>query len=187
MLTAVPMPLTSLQATNAAYNPTLLETLRDFYEGGERFERNKGKYLRKRGSDSVPQWKEARLQCAYYTPHLSGKIDSIIGGILRNPPKFSVPSEGSKSIDPRAAYWHGLSIDADGEGKDLAAVAREALLEIMLPARGYLCICTPDIEAIEGEILETAKMRGRLDCHIKTVPADQIDDWAEDGSWIRSV
>lgn len=186
MLIAVPMPLKQLQSTHSEYDSAMLETMADFYEGGKRFEENKGKYLRPRGADNVDAWKKARLACSYYTPHLSGKIDGLIGGILRNPPKINI----EKSNDPRASYWLSLNRDVDGCGRDLSAIVRNALIQTMLPSRAYLCICTPEIEAIEGESMEEAKNRKRVDCYIRSLNAIEVDDWEfnADGSleWIRT-
>lgn len=183
-ITTVPMSLKALQVKHECYNAEGLETVFDFYEGGERFEKNKGKYLRPRGSDLQLEWKKARLACAYYSPHLSGKVDGLIGGILRNAPKITCAGDSAK--DARLQYWHSLNSNADGNGVDLTAICRQGLLQEMLPARAYLCLCTPAIAAIEGESVEDAKIRKRLDVRIKALEAKEIDDWAEDGSWYRA-
>ena len=186
MINARPMTIRDLLKTHPEYDAAHLEKLADFYEGGRRFTANKDKYLRPRQNDSNPAYRKARMASAHYTPHMSGKVDDLIGGILRTPPAISVANPS----DSRAEYWLSLMRNADGSGRDMAAVTRGVLLQSMLPARAYFLIRTPQIEAIEGELLAPAKARGRLDCSIASVPASTVDDWlqSDDGEfqWIRT-
>lgn len=186
MIKPISLTLRALLTTHCEYDPVALETVADFYKGGWQFEKKRAQYLRKRKSDANDEWRLARLECAYYSAPLSGKVDGLIGGILRNCPKISVTA---KPDDARATYWHNLNANANGLGKDLTAVSRDAILQEMLPARSYLVIKTPQIDAIEGESTANAKARKRLDCSIGSVDATQVDDWQCNDSgfeWIRT-
>ena len=181
------LPLEVLVATHPDFDPPsstpsgrqigTLEKHCDLYEGGERFERNKGVYLRVRQMDSHPAYRAARLAAAHYTGQMASLIDWLAGSAFQSDPKI-------ESDDP---YWSGLNEDADGTGEDLAAVLYSALTEALVHRRAYLGVSFP---AEADASLAAARMPGgSADGRIFCYRACDVDDWGEDSRgqliWVR--
>lgn len=178
--------------THAEYDCDRMQKISDFYAGGQEFEKRKSKYLRLRAMETQPgpagaAFRSARLACAYYTPHMAGIIDQMLGASLQSPLTISV-----QGTDPRAEYWRGLNSNCDGDGRNLNSLAWSLLVSLALHRRAYVAVTfdRPD-EDTEGETnLARAKTTGMVDAEFCALSAAEVDDWErdEDGDylWVRT-
>lgn len=191
------VPVLDLLVTHPEYQAELQEKCRDFYEGGARFEKNKTKYLRGRQLDKYdPKYLAARLACASYTPHVAGAIDWLTAAAFQAEPQLLVMRPADKDAkpgaqpkeDPEARYWHGLNQNADGAGKDLAAIARSRLLQGMLHRRFYFGLSFPGAGQQFADLAQQQKA-GAFDAKIYELDPHEVDDWSHDAAgeliWIR--
>lgn len=182
------IPLADLLATHPEYNPAVstpsganigeLRKHRDLYEGGQSFHENKIKYLRARMQDKNPDYLRARLGCAYYGRETTQLINWLAGDIFKAEPGIE------ETGDP---YWDGLNDDADGGGKDLAALLHDVLISIMVYRRGFLAVTFP---GQGGDTLaDSKKAGGKADGKIGSYCAEDVDDWSDDDlgnpEWVR--
>lgn len=176
------MKVKDLERTHKDYRADLLTKHQDLYEGGERFERNKDRYLRKRALDQDTEYRKSRVACAHYTPHSAGAIDWLCAAAFQAEPALLAKGDGAQ-----AEYWHGLNADADGTGRDLAAIARSRLLELMLHQRSYFAIVFPKTKESSDRAQQRAA--GGLSGRLCELDAKDVDDWEHDESgnlvWIR--
>jgi hypothetical protein len=150
---------------------------------------------------------DQRVKRAWYTPLVAGIIDFMVSAVFQNPPAIvaAAPATGDKktlfdslkskltswifgvaSPSSESAYWHQLNRNADGKGRDLAAILRAGLLEVMLHKRAYLMPTFPESNATT---VQQQKEQGGLDAKICLLKAADVDDWQydDDGNlvWIR--
>jgi hypothetical protein len=169
------IPVKELLKCHKDYDPELMDKHRDLFEGGERFEQNKSKYLRWRAIEYTSQGthqRKARLQAASYTSHVGGLIRFLIAATYSSQPAL-VPPSGSDN-----EYYTGLNEDADGAGHSVAEVTRMALEESVVNGRSYLALDFPDPE--DAPSLEKQQASGGLDARICFLDAATVDDWAKD-------
>lgn len=161
------------------YRPARIQKIQDFYEGGEEFEKRKGKYLMARQLDKSSAYKDARAACAKYTPEMGDKVNDLVGCILRDPPRIVC----NNPDDPRAAFWSNLNKNIDGLGHSLAWLVQSRLVQVMLHDRAYIQEDWPAIEASESGMLAADKVapvgskRARLDICFCAKDAIAIEDW----------
>lgn len=150
---------------------------------------------------------DQRVKRAWYTPLVAGIIDFMVSAVFQNPPAIvaaAPAADGKRSLfdslkskltswifgvaspSTESAYWHQLNRNADGKGRDLAALLRAGLLEVMLHKRAYLMPTFPESDAAT---VQQQREQGGLDAKICLLRAADVDDWQydDDGNlvWIR--
>lgn len=190
------IPVKQLLECHPEYNPRhpvcdcgVLQFYHDLYAAGIDFERNKGTYLRARGLDKVKggeNYRKARLASAHYTPFPAGIIDSIIGALMKAPPRLDGPAD-----DPRTAYYKSLNDNSDGCGRDLALITYNLFIQMFLHRRPYLSVYFPGANAASStsRTMADAKSNGALDARITYLNAATVDDWEtedEELKWVRT-
>lgn len=167
------MLISDLESTHPDYDPAIsadkslraLETYSDFYSGGRKFELNKGKYLRKRPIESVSAgrtYRDNRLGCAYYTPHMGGIGENLCGTALQFPPCF-------EATGTRSEYWTSLNMNIDGKGNDTRSLAWSLLQNLIIHKRAYIVINFPNLPDTDSD-----------DATFRSLPAPEVDDWEKD-------
>lgn len=134
-----------------------------------------------KGNAGATQW-AARKRRSYYTPPASGIIDFMVSAILQNIPKI-VAGLVENATDDVMNYWNDFNENADGKGADLASIARNAMLEVMLHKRAYFAVRFPKSSATNvGE----QESKGELDGRMCLWDARFVDDWEldEDGNHV---
>lgn len=182
-------PISELKHTHPEYRPDLIEMYQDLYEGGERFEKRKNKYLRfraleKSGMPAGRKLRDGRLDSATYTPHVSGLMEFLLSACMQAEPAILASGPEAKT-----AYYNGLNSNADGRGTDLPALIRSRMLEGMLQFRSCLTIVFPEDGSTYTD-LQAQREAGALDAHLGVLDAKDIDDWEcdEEGEllWVRT-
>lgn len=182
------LPVKDLLICHPDCHEGLIVPYTDAYEGGHKFEKRKSDYLRTRQLDLIPgsgaKYRAARMAAAYYTPHVAGIIDDLIGQLLYSPPRFEIEGE-----DARADYWRSLSSNADGQGNNLVSVVWKVQLSLALHKRAYLQIFDSRPE-VTGANLKEQKNAGGADYRIKSIDAQCVTDFDinDNGepNWIRT-
>lgn len=178
-----------LNVCHPDYDRDCIIKYRDFYVGGEKFEKRKDKYMRPRAIETgQPEYKHTRARCYAYVPHVAGIIDDLVGSAIASPPRIEV----NKPDDPRAKYWLGLNQDMNGRGQDFFCVFAGRFAQECVQHRSYITIIAPPIAA-SGAVdrdLHDSKTRGKLDFFIGTLDAVDVDDWQRDKDdqleWVRT-
>lgn len=153
------------------------------------------------------QW-NARKARAWYPPIISGLIDFMIAAVFQNPPAL-VPGDPNvtqketsvdqpvligetislDAITTAQDYWHNFNLDCDGNGTSLREMMKNALLEIILNERAYLCIQF-DKQETQASSFDQMKSSGGLDARLHLLKAECVDDWGceDDGelTWVRT-
>lgn len=184
------MPCKDLCAVHPEYNAGRMQQHEDFYRGGDQFEANKEKYLRRRAIESTPggdAWRKARLACAYYTPHVGGIIDQLVAASTQAAPVIHTNGNG----DNRNDYWYRLARNADGRGRDLATIVRVLLTSMFVHKRGYLAIDFPKPnEQASPYTLADQKRLGELDARLCAIEPREVTDWEHDETgclaWVKT-
>jgi len=185
---ATAKPVSELLITHPDYSVEKLTLYQDLYEGGERFEKNKNKYLRRRDLEktSLPggrKLREARLESASYTQHVTGITDYLLAATMQAEPAILASGPENK-----IAYYNSLNENADGKGNDLPSVVRARLLEAMVQFRSSFSIVFPDDDTQYTD-LGAQREAGALDARLTGLDAREIDDWEfdDDGNllWVR--
>jgi len=181
--------LSTLLECHPCYNPLvttpsgkkigILQKCGDIYEGGERFEKNKGLYLNPREQDTLNKsFAKARLACATHSEDASSIIDWHAGNIFTQSP----------SIESEDAYLKELNEDVDGTGLDFSAQTLDVAVQLLIYGRAYVAADLPG-GAPPDSTLEQALISKALDGRICTYCAEHVDDWTEDERgnlvWIR--
>ena len=183
----VALPVKQLLLCHPEYSPAQMCRHGDLYAGGQAFESRKHLYLRTKAIEnngpSGQAYRRARLDCAAYTPHVSGVIDNLTGAALQAPPTIDVVDHN----DERAKYWTDLVTNCDGRGRDLRSTACTRLRQLMVHKRAYWLLERPSLN--EGNDLAAVKKSGSLDVRIRELNACDVDDWEcdDDGNllWVR--
>lgn len=179
--------ISELEQTHPHYDPVVsnsngvelraLETYSNFHSGGRHFEKNKDRYLRRRPIDMQPggsNHRNAKLSCAYYTPHAGGIGDNMCGTALQYPPTISVASAVNAKNAEKIKYWLDLNQSIDGKRSDARSLGWALLNQLIIHKRAYLVVNFP-----------TGK-----DATFTSLCAKDVDDWQldEDGNyeWIRT-
>ncbi|HEY3322081.1 MAG TPA: hypothetical protein VGP72_16560 [Planctomycetota bacterium] len=179
-----------LLVVHPEYRRDLIEKHTDFYEGGDRFERNKDKYLRKREIEysSLPIGKvirRTRLETASYTPHVAGMIDWLVSACMQSEPAILADVVDKEHKTPqqesKIAFYHSLNVDCDGCGNDLVSVVRSRLLEAMVHHRSYFLINWPASDGMEYTDIGAQRDAGQLGACICKLNAIDVDDWDKEG------
>jgi hypothetical protein len=182
------MLVKELLVTHEDYKPSQMQKHQDFYEGGDKFTKNKDKYLFYRMYERQPgpgpqAMRAARLQSASYTPHAAGLINFFVSAIMQAEP--GILATGPKE---KVEYYHSLNTNIDGKGQDLPALVNTRLLQMMLHHRAYFAVKFPKPNE-EYVDLNSQRMAGVLDAQIYGKDAVDIDDWeCADGKviWFRT-
>jgi hypothetical protein len=149
------IPLKDLTNTHTEYNAKTIQQHDALYAGGESFKKIASDFLFKRAIEiERPALYQNRLDRSPYTPHVS-VIDFLVSAVMKKEPVVTGPSE----------YWESLNSDVDGDGTDLAQLARHLLLDALLHGRSWLEIFKDD---------ELPK-----DSRLQVVPAALVDDWGD--------
>ena len=182
------IPVKQLLVVNSNYRAEEMQMFCDLYKGGRGFEANKGKYLRWRqiersntkGGQAVRQ---ARLDCAAYTPHVSGIIQWLCSSIMQ-----AAPTVLASGPEAKTQYYHALNSSEPGR-PSLEEVSRDVLIDLKLYGKAYLHVKWPENDAQEFRDLAEQRLAGALDAEIEHVPTRHIDDWGEDDDgcleWVR--
>src|SRR5579862_949938 len=172
---------------HADYRPDLLEQYQDIYEGGDRFEKHKTKYLRARAFEQGPgakAFRQQRLNSASYTNYSAQLIDWLVAATLQSQPQIL-----AKGPPDKVTYYHSLNDNVDGTGKDLLSLCRSRLEQMMVHRRAYFCIDFPEASE-EYPDLASQRKAGALDANICGLGAAEVEDWECDREgnllWIRT-
>jgi len=157
--------------THKGYNADQLVLYSAVYEGGELFDKHKDQLLDKRAIEKdKPKVFEKRKEVSRYINRANGLFNLFRSSVFKAPPIIST--------DPETEYWDELNLDADGNGKPLATVAKEALQGMLLHNRAYFIA---DFRQEEG--------RGPRDARLRVLTADVVDNWQHDEFgkllWVR--
>jgi len=191
MSTPTEVTIKTLLTTHDEYNPAVptpsgkrrcvLEKYRDLYEGGELFENNKDFYLRPRMRDKDDAFRSARLACTHYTRQAGSLTDWLCSCVFQRQPEIEGGNE----------YYQSLNDDADGAGRDFAALMQDLALECMLYKRAYIGVHFPGgaVSSLADAKIAATGERAPLDACLRVYGAREVDDWGEDDAgnltWVR--
>jgi hypothetical protein len=153
---------------------------------------------------------DARKRRAWYKPVVAGMIDFLAAAIFQAEPSVVAAEAKENAAAPTLAerllasienafggydgntssYWHALNRDADGAGQDLAAIMRDAGMEVMLHRRAYLAVRFPRVLADPAAAtLQQQIAAGEYAAQLYLLRAADVDDWACDERgellWLR--
>lgn len=161
------IPIKDLEPTNSDYDIKTIKRHEALYEGGAKFKAMARDFLFMRELEKVrPALYELRLNRSPYTPQAS-VIDFLISAVMKSEPVVSGPSD----------YWTNLNTDCDGDGTDLAVLARKLLLDALLHGKSWLEIYfgedyLPDNDTDVDE-------NNSKDARLQVVPPCYVDDWGD--------
>lgn len=162
------LPIKTLTTRNPLFDAERMRRYDALYRGGSAAVALSRDMLFKRRLERVKaDLFEERVKRTGYTPH-GAVIDFLVAAVFLDEPRF-VGHE----------YFEGLNDDADGNGLDLAALARQVLTETLLygDAPGAYLVLDFDQETGVYSKPETLAARWRF------LPAEVVDDWGP--GWIR--
>lgn len=199
------MLVEDLEKVHPEYDSKMLEEYSLLYDAGRRFRQDVDKFIVKRQVEKDPDTSaagakhyEARKDRSWYIPRGPGVIDWIIDSTfkkgLRVKTQEDVEEENEKAAmlgkEPETSaapapdsYWGKLNQDADGFGRSLNQVGKDAQRQIALYGRGYFYV---HFDKSEGSPDDPDGKNAR----IRYMPASAIDDWctAPNGKllWVRT-
>lgn len=119
---------------------------------------------------------ELRKSVADYRNYVGPIIDFFTALLFSSRPS-AVASVDSKPVTELPDYWEKFREDADGQGADLDAVAKQWLTDAMVQKCSWVRVHAPKDG---GQLAETRKDfddRGLGNCWISLVDSDEVIDW----------
>ena len=161
------LPIDNLLFQNECYDATKITIHEALYHGGDKFEAIKNLVLWKRELEDKPAGKgmrKARMQCASYTPHVSGFIDFLAACIFQNDPRILFKGPADKLI-----YYNTLNCG-------FPSLLHGQFLSLVNHGHAYQTIIFPDLE-MEYSDLQQQLEAGALDAKICALDHQSIVDW----------
>lgn len=150
-----------LSFTNPEYDARQIELHDSLYVGGDSFKKIAGSILWKMEYEvSEPSFFSTRLAKTVYIPHVA-VVDFLLSAIFVNEPEVKGPSE----------YWKTVNENADGNGTDLSAIAKQLTLDALLHGRSFLQIFVDE----------------NNEPRLQVVPCSLVDDWGNGWARIHTV
>jgi hypothetical protein len=160
------IPIQDLEPTNPEYNIKTIKRHEALYKGGESFQKMAREFLFQREIEKIrPELYNQRLNRTPVTPH-AAVVDYLVSAVMKKEPVVTGPSD----------YWTNLNTDADGDGTDLAVLARHLLLESLLHGRSWLEVYFDEDYIPDSD---TDIDSPSTDARLQVVPACYVDDWGE--------
>lgn len=169
------IPVKDLEFYNKDYNFKTIEKHKALYKGGECFHKIAKQFLAMREIEKLhPNEYQKRIDRTAYIPH-AAVIDFLVSSIFKEEPTVEGPSE----------YWESLNADADGDGTDLAMLARHLLLDALLHGRSWLEVYFGEDYLPDNDT--DVDKENKLDARLQVVPCELVDDWGDDFSRIHTA
>jgi len=161
------IPIKDLEFYNSEYNLKTIKKHEALYKGGQDFKKLAREFLSMREIEKLrPELYQQRLDRTAYTPH-AAVIDFLVSAVMKEEPVVTGPSD----------YWTELNTNADGDGTDLAMIARHLLLDALLHGRSWLEVYFGDDYIPDND--SDVDKDNTLDAKLQVVPPCMVDDWGE--------
>ena len=159
---------------NSEFNLNTIKRHEALYRGGEHFKKLAREFLFQREIEKSLRTDlyNQRLERTAYTPH-AAVIDFLVSSVMKSEVVVTGPSP----------YWDTLNTDADGDGTDLAMIARNLLLDSLLHGRSWLEIFFGDDYLVDNDTNKTDENSPKNEARLQVVPPSMVNDWGD--GWAR--